>query len=489
VNDTPLRSLQRSDAVAGAAAKRPLDRADLALLAAYLLAAAVGTWTRCLLINDGAVFLTAGWLGNTWDLYFSQDADRTVSLLLTYGPAVLAHGLFGLSAGTYIVVAHILYFAAPLLLWLALRAIEEHRVYSRLYLAIALSTIYFPTEVIVGYGLWLIWLAIVVERTRTAGQVVLATVLFGAALAFTHPSIALIGIVYVAVGTVLTFSGRPVPRRSLVAVAAMSALLLLAYAATSRFLPATNPTVIVTLAANRYDFIDPSWMMATIVLFPAFAALWLLLLAPGTQSAGLRWRVGWPAIVAIAALGVWFAAACTGPLAWVYARHTAGYVLALALALALVWPSRWVEQARRPLMAYAVVIAAAVISYNVDLFVFGRFVDAHAKPGAIDVDEDSSVGWPPRLTGVSAMRSYFKWGAGADYQRDVVVPLYDWYKLTLAFYSYFHSDRQSILFHEMRRHGDWIPYSCPAVARTLALPHDPQDRWFLSFLGSHYCVP
>jgi len=55
-----------------------MDRTDTALLAAYLLLAVLGTWTSCLLVNDGAVFLSAPWLGNTWELYFSQDADRTV---------------------------------------------------------------------------------------------------------------------------------------------------------------------------------------------------------------------------------------------------------------------------------------------------------------------------------------------------------------------------------------------------------------------------
>lgn len=462
----------------------PFERCDTALLAAYLLTAILGTWTSCLLVNDGAVFLTAGWLGNAWDLYFSQVADRSVSLFLTYGPALLARWAFGLSANSYITVAHILYFTVPLLFWLTLRAIETRRIYSRLYLAIMLSIIYFPTEMIIGCGLWLIWLAIVVERTRTVGQATLATVVFGGALAFTHPSIALLGLLYVAVGSALAFFNRPVPRRSLIAVAAMSALLLVAYVGTSRWLAATNPTVIAALSVNRFDFINPAWMAQTVALFPALAAQWLLLLAPGTQSARLRWRLGRPAILIIAVLGLWFAAAGTGLLTWLYARHTAGYILALALALALVSPTTWLEQARQPLMAYGAVIVVAAISYNIDLSLFGSFVDAHIKPGIINVDRSD---WP-RLSGPHGMRSYFKWGAGPNYQRDVVVPLYDWYQLTLAYYSFYRSDRQSILFHELRRGRDWRPHFCSAVARTLARPHDLQDQWFLTFLGEYYCV-
>ena len=46
----------------------PIARSDMVLLAAFLLAAGLGTGTRCLLVNDGAVFISAGWLGNAWHL-------------------------------------------------------------------------------------------------------------------------------------------------------------------------------------------------------------------------------------------------------------------------------------------------------------------------------------------------------------------------------------------------------------------------------------
>ena len=133
----------------------------MVLLAAFLLAAGLGTGTRCLLVNDGAVFISAGWLGNAWHLYFNQIPGRAVSVLTLFGPAWAARAILGLDASTYMTVAHALYFAVPLVLWLVLRAVERDRLFSRLYLAIALVLMYFPSELIVGIGLWLIWLALV----------------------------------------------------------------------------------------------------------------------------------------------------------------------------------------------------------------------------------------------------------------------------------------------------------------------------------------
>lgn len=70
-----------------------------------------------------------------------------------------------------------------------------------------------------------------------------------------------------------------------------------------------------------------------------------------------------------------------------------------------------------------------------------------------------------------------------------MVPIYDWHRLALAFYSYFRSDRRTVLYHRLDRKGDWIPFPCPVVARTLAGSVDPQDRLFLAFLGQKYCIP
>ena len=72
--------------------------------------------------------------------------------------------------------------------------------------------------------------------------------------------------------------------------------------------------------------------------------------------------------------------------------------------------------------------------------------------------------------------------------RDVVVPDYDWYLLTLAFQSFFLSDRTSVLFHRIAQTG-WVPFECPPVRRALAQPHDASDTAFLRFvLDTGYCV-
>jgi hypothetical protein len=465
-----------------------LDRSDAALLAALALAAILGTWTSVLMVNDGAVFLTAGWFGNSWDLYFSQNSDRWLATYVTYGPAWAAQRLLGLSSTAYMALAHLFYFAVPFVLWLILRRVEPERLFSRLYLAVTLPLLYFPTELICGLGLWLIWLALLCDPARSERQAMVATIVFAVLLAFVHPSIGLMSIVYLAVGLALGAFGRPVPRRSLIGAATMAVVVLASYFTVAQWLKATNPTVTAALGANRYAYIDPGWMVATMVLFPALLAQWLLLLAAGTQSARLRWRIGPPAVILIGVLGVVSAALGTGLLTSVYARHTAPYILAVAVALALVAPLAWPAAARRALVAYAAVAAAAILSYNLDLLYFGRLVDRYAAPGLIDVD-DPAAGWPHASAENGVRRTYLKWLAGADYARDVVVPIYDWHRLALAFYSYFRSDRRTVLSHRLDRQGDWLPYPCPAVARTLADARDPQDRMFLAFLGQKYCVP
>ena len=312
--------------------------------------------------------------------------------------------------------------------------------------------------------------------------------MFAVLLVFTHPSVALMSILYLVVGGALVLAGRPVPRRSLIGAAAMAVAVLAGYFATSHWLKATNPTVVAALANNRYAYIDPTWMLATMVLFPALAAQWLLLFAPGTQSARLRWRLSATAVTIVGGLGVASAALGTGLLTSVYARHTAPYILATAAAAALVSPPDWLTSARRALMTYAAVAAAAALSYNVDLLYFGHLVDRYTTHGLVDID-DPAAGWPTPRTDNNALRNYAKWASGADYARDVVVPIYDWHRLALAFYSYFRSHRQTVLYHRLDRSGDWLPFRCPVVARTLADTDDPQDRMFLAFLGDKYCVP
>jgi hypothetical protein len=184
---------------------------------------------------------------------------------------------------------------------------------------------------------------------------------------------------------------------------------------------------------------------------------------------------------------LWFAAAGTGLLTWLYARHTASHLMAVALALALISPAAWLASARQPLMLCAAIAATAAVSYNADLFLFGRFVDRHLRPGVVDV-ETPSIAWPPPISEAYGMRSYLKWAAGADYPRDVVVPIYDWYEVTLAFYSFFRSDRQAVLFHPLDRPGAWVPFECAPLEATRRRPHDSGDEMFLAFLAERYCV-
>ncbi len=467
---------------------RPLERPDAALLAAFLVIAVVGSLNHVLLVNDGAYFLSVTWLGDAWDLYFNQFTGRALSLLLAFGPAWLMRALVGPSANTFLLVAHLLYFAVPLGLWLILRGVETVRIYSRLYLAAMLALVYFPTEVIAAAGLWMIWMASI-ERIRTPRAIAMLTVGFGLPLAFTHPTAATMSLLYACVGGVLVLLGRPIPRHTLIPAAAMAVLLLGAYVATSHLWPSTNPTIVAMQGASSRDYLDAVWMLTTLALFPMLAAVWLLLLAPGLESVNRRWRLPSWAIIGIGLLGLWFAANATSLYTYLFARHTVAHVLVLALVLALATPPQdWLARARRPLIWCAAITTAAALSYNVDVFLFGRFVDRHLAPGVTDVDRDAAAPWPkPVGRGLFEPRFYFKWLAGAAYARDVVMPDYERYRQVLAFESFFRSDRQSVLFHRLPQ-GHWVPFVCAPVDRAVARAHDEADRRFLVFLAGNYCV-
>jgi hypothetical protein len=461
-----------------------MERTDKALLAAFLAAAALGTLTWCLLVNDASIFIAAGWLGDSWDLYFSQFAGRALGMYLLFGPAQLVLRVVPMSAGTFVTLSHILYFAVPLVLWLALRAIEPHRLFSRLYLAIVLAVVFFPTELIVGCGLWLIWLAIATDQRRSLRATALATIVLGAALIFTHPAIAAMGLLYLVVGTGLRFFGRAVPTQSLIAATILSALLIVGYLAAGRLLPPTNPSVIEGVSRNSTSYIDPIEMAKTVGKYAVIGVLWLLLLGPGLIG---RFRPA--SLVFLAIAGIWFAAAGTNLLTYFYARYTAPHVLALAVVLAIATPDKWLENARRGLILYAAITATAAASYAVDLRLFERFMTRHLQPGIANVETLSTDPWPSSLVKVTPLRDVFKWGAGDDYVRNVIVPTYDWfYRVTLAYHSFFASDRQSVLYHPLDRPGDWRPCSRSAVQHALVHARDAADRRFLTFLEANYCA-
>lgn len=461
-----------------------MEPADWALLMAFSAAAVLGTLVQCLLVNDGALFIATGWLGNSWTLYFGQFADRALGAYFSFGPAQVVLHVFPMSAGAFVTLSHILYFLVPLALWLVLRRIEPRRFFSRLYLASVLALLFFPTELIVGNGFWLIWLAIATDARRSVHQVIGATAVVGAVLIFTHPAFAMVSLVYLAAGFGLRRLGKPVSRRSLFAAAALSAVLVLGYLVVTRALPPTNPSTAAALSASSQMYFDVPWLAASVGRFPATAALWLLLVIPALLG---RLRPRYLAPLAI--IGLWFAAAGTNLLTYLLARYTAPYVLTLAIALAMAAPDAWLKGAQKAFVLYAAIAATAAVSYTADLFLFGRFVDERLRPGIVNVEAVSGF-WP------TPFRPYrqnsptdvgFKWGAGSDYVRDVVVPTYDWHRVTLAFYGFFRSDRRSVLFHPLTA-SEWVPFEREGLQRAKTEARDDADRMLLDFIGTHYCA-
>jgi hypothetical protein len=186
------------------------------------------------------------------------------------------------------------------------------------------------------------------------------------------------------------------------------------------------------------------------------------------QAQNNEYRIQSSSFALLAVFGLWSAAAGTNLLTYLAARHTAPYVLALAVTLALAAPARWLEESRRGLLLYAAIAVIAAASYASDLMLFGRYVDQRMAPGYHNVERLPAEPWPEPYLKSSLAHMAFKWGAGPDYVRDVVVPTYDWYRITLAFISFFRSDRQSVLFHPAGRPGDWLPFECEGVRAAAA---------------------
>lgn len=464
-----------------------LQHSDWALLAAFVVTASLGSLTNCLMVHDGAVILGAVWLGNAWDLYLGQIASRSVATLLLFGPAWAMRSAVPLSSGAFLIGAHVLYFTVPLGFWFFIRRVEPNNAFSRLFLAVALAFVFFPSELIVGIGLWMIWAALAARPECTTVQLLISTMLLGVLMVFTHPATMLMTAAYLLFGAVLAISGRHFPKLSLIGAAMLTALLLAGYLLTSQLLPPTNPTIIRALTENQFDFVNPWWMLATMGRSPMLAALWVLLIAPGAIAARLRWRLSPIAVLCVLGFGLWFAANGVTQVTWIYVRHVGVYVLVLALALAIADPAMWSRVAQPALMSFAAIMVVAAASYSVDLVLLERYI-ALRTPGGIADAEALTQPWPPARPLPSLHRVLFKWTAGADYVRDVVVPDYDWYLLTLAFQSFFLSQRTAILYHGISDAG-WIPYECPPVKRALAATRDPADAMFLRFvLTRGYCT-
>jgi len=185
---------------------------DLALLGTLLIVTVVGSSQMSLMVIDGSGSITAAWLGNAWALFYDQVTGRAVSTLLAFGPAWALSGLVDLPANVFVVVAHVLNFAVPLVFWLVLRAVEPQRIFSRLYLAVSLVLVFFTSELIPAMGLWMIWLAVLDHPQRSRPAKAIATIVIAPLLVFTHPAVAISCMVFAVGGFGLSLLGRPFPR-------------------------------------------------------------------------------------------------------------------------------------------------------------------------------------------------------------------------------------------------------------------------------------
>src|SRR6266481_2867078 len=112
-------------------------------------------------------------------------------------------------------------------------------------------------------------------------------------------------------GAALAVVGKPIPRQSLFAAAALSVILLAGNLVTSRLLAPTNPQIVAALASGRSAYLDPVAMTEEIGHFMAIGVLWLLLVGPG-----LFGRFGPVSFALLAILGLWSAAAGTNLLTY-----------------------------------------------------------------------------------------------------------------------------------------------------------------------------
>src|SRR5260370_9102573 len=153
-------------------------------------------------------------------------------------------------------------------------------------------------------------------------------------------------------------------------------------------------------------------MLRTLAFFPMFAVVWFLLLVPAADPLRLRWRFLPLAVLAVAAFGLGCAGAGTSLKTGTWTRHTGLYVMALALVLALPAPAAWLKRAERPLILFAAIVAVSALSFNIDLWLFGRFIDRELRPGIVDA-ATLPAPWPSRRPAPVPGRLLFKCGGAA----------------------------------------------------------------------------
>jgi hypothetical protein len=79
-------------------------------------------------------------------------------------------------------------------------------------------------------------------------------------------------------------------------------------------------------------------------------------------------------------------------------------------------------------------------------------------------------------------------GGAPDYVRDIVLPDYGVNHVTIAFYTFFRSNRSAVSYRPLHRPGEWIPFECGQIDRALRQQHDDIDQRYLKFLAVRYCV-
>gem|GEM_PF-3975716 len=68
----------------------------------------------------------------------------------------------------------------------------------------------------------------------------------------------------------------------------------------------------------------------------------------------------------------------------------------------------WLAEARRPFDLYAAIVAGSAVSYNLDLWLYGRTLERSLKPGVVDVDGPQAGAQPVWKVHSSNIRIYFK---------------------------------------------------------------------------------
>ncbi len=79
----------------------------LAAMATYVVVAMICVWSRALIVNDGAAYILAVWSGAPWDLYLFNNAERTFSYLVWFGPLMALLSIANMRLETFTTCFHI----------------------------------------------------------------------------------------------------------------------------------------------------------------------------------------------------------------------------------------------------------------------------------------------------------------------------------------------------------------------------------------------